>query len=342
MAQSDLVGDFLEHHGIKGMKWGERKQHRDSHATHKAVWKETIAGINSDIPGINKRWEKHKGDLPDAYYNEFSTSAWKHLDKAGAKHGLSEDDLNKMGMDVKVINGQLLIKPWELQHSFEEGFISLMLTKDDNGRILKIDFPDELFNSSNDILKQSDLVGDFLEHHGVKGMKWGVRRNRSSGSSGSGGYARKTLAKLKKSGKVSSDKPVKPKKGDPGLEGKGHRPSDEGKQAAKILAKQKKHGTVALTNHELRTLNARQKLEQEFAKGNPPPKSTLDKGHEHIKKYLAIGMTAKAAYDLFNSNAGKALRGRGAQKVAEEAAKQAAQKAAQKFVWEQALKPITG
>lgn len=36
-----------------------------------------------------------------------------------------------------------------------------------------------------DVLKQSDEAGEFLEHYGVKGMRWGVRNDHSKSSSSS-------------------------------------------------------------------------------------------------------------------------------------------------------------
>jgi hypothetical protein len=129
---------------------------------------------------------------------------------------------------------------------------------------------------------------EFLAHYGVRGMKWGVRTRSSSRAT-------------KKSTGSS-------------------RPSDEGRAAAKILSKQKQHGTAALTNHELRVVNARVKLEKEF-KGNFPNKSKLDKGEAHLKKYIAYGLTAKAAHDLLMSDFGKRMTGRGAKIMVTTAAK---------------------
>ena len=82
-----------------------------------------------------------------------------------------------------------------------------------------------------------EFAGGFLSHFGVKGMRWG-RRKDSSGSSGSQG--------------------PKPKS------------SDDAKQASELSAKVKKSGTRSLSNKELRALVDRMALEKRFAEINTP------------------------------------------------------------------------
>lgn len=48
-------------------------------------------------------------------------------------------------------------------------------------------------------------VDEFLAHYGVKGMKWGVRKDRSSGSGGSSGASSGSSGKSGASGKVGMD-----------------------------------------------------------------------------------------------------------------------------------------
>ena len=84
-------------------------------------------------------------------------------------------------------------------------------------------------------VKEGDDLGNYndeLMHYGVLGMKWGVRRGRSSGSS-----------KKRRSSKMSDD--------------------------AQNAAKLKKKRVSELSNAELRWLNDRQQLEQNHARLNP-------------------------------------------------------------------------
>ena len=79
-------------------------------------------------------------------------------------------------------------------------------------------------------------VADVLAHHGIKGQKWGIRRNRPSRSTGNS--------------HVSED----------------HKNAQE----AKALAK--KHGAKALTNKQLQDLITRMNLEKQYASVAPTPK----------------------------------------------------------------------
>lgn len=90
-----------------------------------------------------------------------------------------------------------------------------------------------------------------LMHYGVLGMKWGVRRNRRKSSSSS--------SSKKKSSRVSDDYAE--------------------------YQKLKKRKPSSLSNNELRKLNDRMNLEQNYRRLNP---STVSKG-------LAIATTTAAA-----------------------------------------------
>lgn len=98
-------------------------------------------------------------------------------------------------------------------------------------------------------------VEDVLEHHGVRGMRWGVRRSRSSASSPK--VSKKfTSSDFKKTQELRRRKPRQ------------------------------------LSNKQLQDINQRMNLEQNFRRMNP---NTVTKGHNHVKSLLAIATTGVAA-----------------------------------------------
>lgn len=117
----------------------------------------------------------------------------------------------------------------------------------------------------------------FLAHYGVKGMKWGVRKDRRGGVTTTG-----------RRRKGSSDTPQ----------------SNDSKQAQKLKSK----GARALSNKELKALNERLNLEQNYSRMTQQ-KSKIDQGHDYVKSAVGMAKTASEIYNLYQSPMGKAVRG---------------------------------
>ena len=115
---------------------------------------------------------------------------------------------------------------------------------------------------------------DELEHFGVKGMKWGVRKKRVSGSSGA---------------------PAKPK---PPM-------SDDAKRAAKIKSKIKSKGRDSLSNDEMQDLVKRMNLEQQYSRLNP---STAKKGADYLKTMAGVLGSVASIYAFAKSPLTQDLR----------------------------------
>ena len=104
----------------------------------------------------------------------------------------------------------------------------------------------------------SNYNPDVLCHHGVKGMKWGVRHDKKS-----------TVSKKKRSKQEDW--------------------SEEAKEANLI----KKKRVNQMTNSELRKLNERQNLERQHQQLNP---SAISKGMKYVTTAAAVTGTALTIY----------------------------------------------
>lgn len=95
--------------------------------------------------------------------------------------------------------------------------------------------------------QEATPVDDFLSHYGVKGMKWGVRKERS---------AVEVSTKERPGRKVKASG------------GKFHKPSEDAVVAARTRQQAKKSTTDSLSNKELQALVTRMNLEQQYSNLN--------------------------------------------------------------------------
>lgn len=129
-------------------------------------------------------------------------------------------------------------------------------------------------DDNSDLQQAVDLGADFLEHFGIKGMRWGVKGSDTS---------RKASA------------------------GDGHASSEDHDAAVVGRVKIKQHGTKALSNKELQSVISRMNLEQQYSNISKS-KSKVRKGHEAVKTVLGVAGSVSAAVALVSSPAGKIIR----------------------------------
>ena len=113
-----------------------------------------------------------------------------------------------------------------------------------------------------------ESVDDVLAHYGVKGMKWGVRKDRKS-SSGSGAIARRRAKRAANKAQKEADRSL---------------PASEDATKAKVARRKARNAsTDVLSNEELQHLVNRLNLEKRFADLTDP---TKDSGESFIKTYM--------------------------------------------------------
>lgn len=140
--------------------------------------------------------------------------------------------------------------------------------------------PIEILHHSATGNQYEDIEDVVLQHHGVKGMKWGVRKEAPTG----GGK----VASLKKGGVEHPD---------------AKRANDAHKVATG-------HGTAALSDAEMKKLVERMNMEQQFSNLNKPNTggAKIKKGRAFTKDLIDTGNTVNSAIAFANSPAGKALK----------------------------------
>lgn len=318
---STMVGDILAHHGVKGMKWGVRKDagHEGEQATTKKIAKldkkferggNSVGGMIDihnraaqltnahDIDRINNKPEYKNADLRkpsplrDKYYAEHQAAFIKNLKKAAEEAGTNASGTKKYAITTSNNGSRWHLHVVDVKHADDgEENYDIQVSFDKNGLITGYSMP-----VMSAMTQSSDILNNILAHHGVLGMKWGHRKGSSGSSSGGSKSSAPTHA------------------------------SGDHIQAESHQATVNKHGLKALSNQDLRKLNERMQLEQTYRELQSKKPNKFDTGHKQVKRILSVAKTINDIHNTVNSPLGKAAKGavktavKGAAKTAESAA----------------------
>jgi hypothetical protein len=278
MDVAEVVTSILSHHGIKGMHWGVRSSNGkpsradrkfEKKATSVDTWVKIHNGaadhFNTHIDSINKKYQKaiDRGDLHNSetpayknYHHEVSSLYLDGARKAAATHGMNPSGTKKLGIRSDEQHTFYVVTE-DVKHA---DVFKVNLIYDDQGRVTGV---------SLDTTAQGALaVGDILEHHGVKGMHWGVRRKATVGPQ------EVIISDRRKKIKTSG--------------GEGHPASEDAIRARTIGQRGKKSGLKSLSDAELKSYATRLQMEQNVKRLNY---NEMNPG----KKFVAnlLGQTGK-------------------------------------------------
>lgn len=269
----------LLHFGLKGMKWGVRKE------TAVTVGGKTKMVSEKKAAKLDKKFEKQAGGI-DAYikiHNAGGDHFDKHvgalnakysmdLTKPGNEHHLAAYDREAMDLLSKSMvegaknvknatgtrsyeihqtpDGDFSVRTRAIAHA-EDNVVIMKVTRDKQGKITKL-------TPKVDVLKQGEELIDGILHSGVKGMKWGVRKEKVPPHPKDGSVL--VTAKSDAKGKAVVN-----------TVGGTHAPAHaDALKAAGLKTVATKSGLNALSNKELQDLATRMNLEQQVNRLNPP------------------------------------------------------------------------
>ena len=195
---------YLMHHGIKGMKWGVRRTpeqlgHRKVSTKSDSVEERYSKAADARNDWVD-RYDKLERDLSTGKidYGTYERKAAK-LDKEYEKIDKEYSDaaakfLDKVysSKEYKTLDKQYKELNAELKDAFD---------RNDDKRMMEIyDEMEKLESAVSELTKLKHChhsTDDYLMHHGIKGMKWGVRRTPEQlgrrESSNTGGTFRDTM-----------------------------------------------------------------------------------------------------------------------------------------------------
>lgn len=308
LASKEVVDHILSHHGVKGMKWGVRKAKaaggavargldnvafelaRNHESVHHSIIDHAGNALQEhDLPRIKEKHSAtgadkllnrlknplsanaraYRSDVKQAYLDRLEKAANEHTNVAGTRqYTLSEHGEPNTSQYFWGVHSR------EVAHA--DGTVSIVVHPafDDDGFITEI-------QRNPSTVEQTSIRGqEFLSHHGIKGMKWGSRKGRSSGPS------EVTVTQKGKRLKSSG--------------GENHSPHPDAVTAQKIRQQLQKSGAHSLSNQELRTFIERGNLVSQAIKTTSGTDTTsrLRSGNNFVGEVLRTAGNVKTVRNL--------------------------------------------
>lgn len=292
----------LLHVGVKGMRWGVRKDRITgaAKATGKFIGDvhfESRAGedqkarfgieyqasrdfANKDLPRINAKPEyqaakkrthrlrnpidpvvrQYRNEAKQTYINRLETTANSMKNPSGTR----EYTIRERGGDLPDSKYIWEVSTRQARHADGEDILVVEVIMNKDGFITKLNPVVE-----NKSLEQTiDLGAEFLAHYGVKGMRWGqrkqefvTRQHQQRLKVEAANRNARSPQEVKAYPTIGSSKRKKATVDTKG--GEDHPPTEDAIKVAVAKQKLKKSGTAALTNSELQEMQRRLNLEND-------------------------------------------------------------------------------
>lgn len=260
------VEEFLSHHGVKGQKWGIRNERQTTGQRGRK-------GPFASGPGHAKTASIQVDETPWSNYKEsdYSTTQW-HTACLIHNHPGAATAKNQCKLPIRtpsgVVNRHGVFAAAAVLAGSRGGVNATSEQKASARRKLRHIYG-QIGAVAPPSLNHSD-IDEFLEHYGVKGMHWGIRNEN-----------RRTILRGRR---------IKPQ----------HTPAHDFEKIQAL-----KHVPVwAMSDEDIRLVNNRLQLEQNYYRLNPGKVHQGRTAAKHILETVGIGV---AAYNILTSPFGQGL-----------------------------------